>query len=114
MAVRSILQFALAAGISLLCFNTTFATEPEGRRVFNKWCAGCHADSPFTPGTIQLKQIRSPELVLIEQRTDLSAEYIRHLVRKGVAGMPSFRRTEISNAALDALVDHLTRRLENE
>ena len=109
MTPAKMLQITLVTGLLLLKFNSLASAETEGQRVFNKWCAGCHADSPFAPGTIQLKQIRSPELVLIEQRTDLSAAYIRHLVRKGFAGMPSFRRTEISNIELDALITHLTK-----
>ena len=108
MTNRWFLLPGLAAGITLSCANAAWAADSEGQRVYNKWCAGCHADSPFAPGTIQLNQIRSPELALIEKRSDLTAPYIRHLVRKGFAGMPSFRRTEISNTELDALVQHLT------
>ena len=80
----------------------------EGKQVFSEWCAGCHADSPFAPATILLKQTRGPERAVIERRDDLDEAYIRHLVRRGTGGMPSFRRTEVSEAALDAVVDYLT------
>jgi len=75
--------------------------------VFSQWCAGCHADNPFAPATSLLKQIRGPDQAVIEQRTDLSEAYIRYLVRHGNGGMPSFRRTEVSNADLDALIRYL-------
>lgn len=79
-----------------------------GKQVFGRWCIGCHADSPFAPGTIYLRQTRAAELAVIEQRSDLAPEYIETLVRKGLGGMPSFRRTEIDNAELEALINYLT------
>ena len=65
-------------------------------------------DSPFAPGTIQLRHLRGKGRALIKERTDLSAEYIRVIVRKGMNGMPLFRRTEISNEELEALAEYLT------
>jgi (+)-pinoresinol hydroxylase len=84
------------------------AADSAGERIFAQWCAGCHADSPFAPATILLKQLRGPGQAVIEQRTDLNGASIRYLVRHGNGGMPSFRRTEISNADLDAIVGYLT------
>ena len=101
-----------AAGLTIVlivCVINVQANEAAGQRVFSRWCAGCHMDSPFAPGTIQLKQTRGPDKAVLERRTDLSAAYVRLLVRKGLAGMPLFRRTEISNAELDALVAYLAR-----
>lgn len=72
-----------------------------------KWCDGCHMDSPFAPGTIQLRQLRGDDMALITRRKDLTAPFIRHTVRKGINGMPLFRRTEISNEELDSLVKYL-------
>jgi len=86
------------------------AAEPEtaaGHAVFQRWCAGCHVDSPFAPGTVALKAVRDPGAVVLEQRTDLSPALIRTMVRRGFGGMPSFRRIEISAAELDALVVYL-------
>jgi len=80
----------------------------DGQTVFAEWCAPCHMDSPFAPGTIQLRQLRGADQAVIERRTDLDGEIIRALVRQGIAGMPKFRRTEINDAELDALVDYLT------
>lgn len=79
----------------------------SGKDVFEKWCAGCHADSPFAPGTIYLRQNRPPELALIEGRSDFSIELIKVMVRKGRGGMPSFRKTEITDTQLQSLADYL-------
>lgn len=78
-----------------------------GQAVFQQWCAGCHADSPFAPGTVALKAVREPGAVILEQRADLSPVLIRTMVRRGFGGMPSFRRIEISEDELDALVAYL-------
>ncbi len=83
------------------------AAEQAGEHAYTKWCAGCHMDSPFAPGTIQLRHLRGEEQALIRERKDLSAAYVRQVVRKGMNGMPLFRRTEISNEELDALVELL-------
>ena len=40
---------------------------------------------------------------MLEQRTDLAPEFTRAIVRTGVSVMPFFRKTEISDAELDAL-----------
>lgn len=105
----------IAPAVTFVCAFTLAmsgvqAEVSTGQRVFLKWCSACHMDSPFAPGTIQLKQTRGPDYAVIEQRTDLSEAVIRLRVRKGLAGMPLFRRTEISNQDLDALVDYLVRK----
>ena len=65
-------------------------------------------DSPFAPGTIQLKQSRGADKAVIINRDDLAPEYLRQLVRTGFAGMPNFRRTEISDPELESLIEFLT------
>ena len=84
------------------------AAAADGGAVFTEWCAGCHADSPLAPGTVLLRAVRGDEFAVIERRRDLTPELIRHVVRRGKFGMPSFRRTEIGNDELEALVRYLT------
>jgi len=88
-----------------------YAADPgnaAGHAVFQRWCEGCHADSPLAPGTVALKAVREPGAAVLEQRTDLSPVLIRTMVRRGFGGMPSFRRIEISADELDALVAYLS------
>ena len=59
--------------------------------------------SPFRRNT----QGRSP--ALLEDRTDLTAGPVRFFVRRGVSIMPFFRKTEVSDADLDAIAAYLTR-----
>lgn len=86
------------------------AAETTGEHVFAKWCAGCHVDSPFAPGTVVLTARLGKEKAVLADRDDLPDPYVRALVRGGRAGMPSFRRTEISEPELDLLVDWLSGR----
>lgn len=103
------LQFIF--GIYLITQQTACVAEQEkGREVYLKWCAPCHMDSPFAPATIRLKHTRGEALAVLEKRNDLSPDYIRILVRKGVNGMPLFRKTEISDQQLEELVNYLTTR----
>jgi mono/diheme cytochrome c family protein len=39
----------------------------------------------------------------------LSPDYVRQTVRKGISVMPQFRKTEISDAELDALAHYVAR-----
>ena len=92
---------------ALFLTQAVVADQSMGKVVYEKWCDGCHMNSPFAPGTIQLRSLRGNDLALLENRRDLSADYIRHIVRKGRNGMPLFRRTEISADQLDGLLEYL-------
>ena len=108
MVSRSSLLLSFVAFVSLTSSVTVIADE--GQMVYAKWCVPCHADSPFAPGTIQLRATRGEEFAVLEQRGDLTATLLRTLVRSGFAGMPKFRRTEISESDLNALVNYLVKK----
>lgn len=82
-----------------------------GKKTFNKWCGHCHAPGAMEHvGTIALRfkyEGKIPEE--LEERTDLHPFAIKTFVRGGTKSMPSFRRTEISNTELDAIVNYLSR-----
>jgi mono/diheme cytochrome c family protein len=44
---------------------------------------------------------------VLEQRSNLTAAYVKLAVRRGVSFMPSFRKTEISDADLALLAAYL-------
>jgi len=105
------LAFALAA--AAIVAAAARAQDPDqdpGKIVYDKWCTPCHGDGPGKPGTMVLAQrYGSSRPALLEQRTDLTAEYLGTFVRQGVGVMPQFRKTEITDAELAAMVDYLTR-----
>ncbi len=79
-----------------------------GHKVYDKWCFPCHGTGSGKPGTDSLKA-RGQNPAVLEERTDLSASAIKTYVRHGVLFMPTFRKTEISDAELDAVAAYLTR-----
>ena len=86
------------------------AQQSVGKQVYDKWCAPCHAPGPDHPGTTALDALYkgSKPGALIE-RSDLTPPIIKQFVRKGVSVMPFFRKTEISDAELDALATFLSK-----
>jgi (+)-pinoresinol hydroxylase len=87
------------------------AQEPaaaRGNEVFQYWCAPCHAPGARHPGTQALDALyQGAKPAALEQRTDLLPELTRAFVRTGVSVMPPFRKTEISDADLEALAAYL-------
>lgn len=119
----------LVAGIAIAAACSGFpvhAQEPgdapaarleEGKRVYEYWCETCHGPGlglpgfGALPGTQQLSiKYRGSDIpAVLDERTDLVPEFIETIVRQGVSFMPHFRKTEVSEAELDALTAYLTR-----
>jgi (+)-pinoresinol hydroxylase len=84
--------------------------EPRGYVQFQDYCAVCHGAGVGKPGTIALKEkYKGAEPALLAERTDLTQPLIKTCVRNGISVMPFFRKTEISDADLDAIAEYLTR-----
>jgi mono/diheme cytochrome c family protein len=107
---------ALGAMVSLLAATASFAADAtpaltprqeQGRKLFNGSCVYCHG--PNVWGTFTLGRRLGADHALLEKRTDLVGPYVKTVVRAGMGSMPAFRRTEVSDADLDAIVDYLTR-----
>ena len=97
-----------AAGI----FSTLATAQnaaPNGEAVYNHWCAPCHAAGPGHPGTqgLQIKYRGTETNPVLVDRTDLVPEVVKGFVRQGVLSMAPFRKTEITDAELDALAAFL-------
>jgi mono/diheme cytochrome c family protein len=84
------------------------ANPERGKQVFDAWCAPCHGGGPGKPGTAALEALyKGQKPALLEERTDLVPELTKQFVRTGVSVMPFFRKTEISDADLEALAAYL-------
>jgi mono/diheme cytochrome c family protein len=88
------------------------STLERGAAVFNNWCAACHSRGPQNaPGTTSLQfKYQGSIPAALEDRRDLTVDLVKFFVRAGVATMPQFRKTEVSDADLDALAAYLTQR----
>jgi mono/diheme cytochrome c family protein len=89
---------------------TNSAGQNVGQLTYEKWCAPCHAPGPQHPGTQALDALyKGSKPAALIQRTDLTPPIVKQFVRTGVSVMPFFRKTEISDAELDALATFLSR-----
>lgn len=81
-----------------------------GEDVFTYWCWNCHGEGPGKPGTVALEaKYQGAVPALLTARTDLTPELVGYFVRNGISIMPFFRKTQISDAQLDALSVYLSR-----
>jgi mono/diheme cytochrome c family protein len=94
------------------------AVVEHGDRAFQYYCGPCHAAGQgdtgrgrkYLPGTDALNvKYKGERPALLEERTDLTPEFVKLMVRQGVEAMPSFRKTELSDANLDAIAAYLAR-----
>jgi (+)-pinoresinol hydroxylase len=87
------------------------AAARRGSELYQYWCATCHGRGPGNPGTTALAAKYKGALPgILEDRTDLTPQAVRFAVRRGTSIMPFFRKTEISDADLDAITQFLARR----
>jgi (+)-pinoresinol hydroxylase len=108
-SARAALLTAVILAFAALAFAAPDDAQIErGHKVYDKWCFPCHGTGSGKPGTNSLRQ-RGQNPAVLEERTDLTAPMIKTFVRHGVLFMPMFRKTEISDADLDAIAAYLTR-----
>jgi (+)-pinoresinol hydroxylase len=106
-------RVGLLVALSVMLAGPAFAAPDQaqidrGHKVFDKWCFPCHGTGVGKPGTDSLAA-RGQKPAVLEERTDLTAPAIKTFVRHGVLYMPMFRKTEVSDADLDAIAAYLTR-----
>ena len=100
--------------LASLVFSASALAAPDeaqielGHKVYRKWCYPCHGPGAGKPGTASLAA-RGQKPAALEERMDLTPPAIKTFVRHGVSFMPTFRKTEISDAELDAIAAYLTR-----
>jgi len=98
--------------------RTKAAVETEGSpvergaAVFNNWCSACHSRGPQNaPGTASLQnKYQGSVPAALQDRRDLTPDLVKFFVRNGVAMMAPLRKTEVSDADVDALAAYLTQR----
>ena len=102
---------AVAGGASLATAQTSTGDQVKGRLLYQDWCAGCHDRGAGHPGTqsLEIKYRGTAVPAALEERTDLSPQVTAIFVRRGIALMPPFRKTEISDADLQDLAAYLAK-----
>jgi mono/diheme cytochrome c family protein len=88
---------------------TATVARSAGGKVFDKWCSDCHSTPAGTGSMALQRKYGGNPSAIIEQRSDLNADYVKQVVRHGISFMPSFRKTEISDAEVALLGAYLTK-----
>jgi len=84
------------------------SAQQRGKEVYDHWCTPCHAPGAGHPGTQSLEIKYRGELPsVLEEREDLTREYVRTMVRGGILMMAPFRKTEVTDAQLDDIAAYL-------
>jgi mono/diheme cytochrome c family protein len=96
--------FALAA---LAAATPAAAAAPNGEALFRRECAICHLKGGT--GAMMLERRLGADKALLLDRKDLTAVYVKRVVRYGVNSMPRFTRAELPNDDLDAVAAYLLR-----
>ena len=112
MRIQHPLLILLSISTGLYVSASAFGADDmrgHGKEVYDHWCTPCHGASPLKPGTsaLQAKYNGNPVAVL-EERTGMTAEFVKITVRNGISIMPFFRHTEVSDADLEAVAAWLT------
>lgn len=82
----------------------------RGRDVYLARCEYCHGEGLQKGGTMALQgRYQGAVPAILDQRTNLTAEYIRAVVRTNTNGMAPVRITEVSEQDLEAVIAYLTR-----
>jgi mono/diheme cytochrome c family protein len=76
--------------------------------LFVEKCGMCHRQMGM--GTVILARRVDPKLAKLEDRKDLSADYVRSAARQGIGNMPRIGRGEVSDAQLARITRYLTER----
>lgn len=88
------------------------AAGRDGKQLFRKNCGYCHLEGGM--GTIILTPQRigmgePPQSALLENRTDLTSDYVEAVVRNGKMAMPRITRAEVTDPEMKAIAVYLAK-----
>jgi mono/diheme cytochrome c family protein len=105
----------LLAGTLLASGAAGAADAARGQKLFQIWCATCHSpdrreDGKYLPGTESLQRnYNGSKPAALEQRTDLTSNYVEFVIRHGTRAMPLFRKTEIPDQEMHDIAAYLAK-----
>jgi mono/diheme cytochrome c family protein len=105
-------RIALIPGVllgALLAGAPAAAGEaPDGKALYKERCGMCHQTIGMAVSILS-RRPADPSKGLLEERTDLSAIFVRTVVRTGIMNMPRMPRGEVSDPELAAIASYLSR-----
>lgn len=86
------------------------AAGGDGKVLFEAHCGYCHLVGGMGTNLVTKQQVmigRTPDQGLLANRTDLTADYVKAVVRNGKGAMPTQTRVDITDAELNAVAKYL-------
>ena len=84
----------------------------DGAALFSNHCGACHLPGSMGTNLLTKQRIAAgqpPETALLARRADLTADYVKAVVRNGKMAMPRLSRVEVTDAELDAIAAYLSK-----
>jgi len=85
-------------------------TSMDGAALFSNRCGACHLAGGMGTNLLTKQQMaagRPPQMGLLVNRDDLTADYVKSVVRMGKAAMPRQTRVDVTDAELDKIAAYL-------
>ncbi|WP_321390736.1 cytochrome c [Emcibacter sp.] len=103
---RRLVVLVMLSGVFTVCAR---GEEPadravDGKALFHEKCAMCHRVMGMGTGLLA-RRVDQP---LLEERTDLTAEYLMEAARGGIGNMPAIPRGEVSDEQMQAIARYLS------
>ena len=86
------------------------AAGRDGAALFSNRCGTCHLAGGMGTNLLTTQRVAAgepPESGMLANRTDLTADYVRGVVRAGKVAMPPLSRVEVTDAELDSIATFL-------
>ena len=86
------------------------ASRRDGAALFSNRCGFCHLPGGMGTNIVTVQQVRlgkPPEMGLLTNRDDLTADYVKAVVRAGKVAMPPQTKVDITDAELEAVATFL-------
>jgi len=85
-------------------------TPMEGEALYSNRCGACHFDWGMGTNLITKQQLalgNPPTMGLLTNREDLTADYVKSVVRMGKGAMPRQTRVDITDSELEKVATYL-------
>jgi mono/diheme cytochrome c family protein len=86
------------------------AAGRDGEALFSNKCGYCHLTGGMGTNLLTKQRValgEAPELGLLANRKDLSADYVKTVVRLGKGAMPRQTKVDITDAELDSVARYI-------
>ena len=106
--MRRLLAAALAGSALFAVVPSSAAEALDGKALYRERCGMCHQTIGMAVG-ILARRPGDTSKGFLEDRNDLSATFVRTVVRSGIANMPRVPRGEVSDPELAAIAAYLAK-----